>query len=136
MIERDDFLAAMRAAPQDPLPMMVFADWLQEQGDDARAECLRWLGELRLVGSDRYGYSHHTRDSPWPNNESELRDQICTEWFDRAISPLAGWEDGTNYYGLIENRMAMADAYAEATPETRARWLAETLAMYTSEATA
>jgi uncharacterized protein (TIGR02996 family) len=40
------FLAAIRAAPADDAARMVYADWLQEQGEDARAELIRVQIEL------------------------------------------------------------------------------------------
>src|SRR5215203_7291502 len=36
------FWAAIAAAPDDDLPKLVFADWLDERGDP-RGACLRWL---------------------------------------------------------------------------------------------
>jgi uncharacterized protein (TIGR02996 family) len=41
MIDRAAFLAAIAAAPDDDLPRLVFADWLDEHGDAARAEFVR-----------------------------------------------------------------------------------------------
>jgi uncharacterized protein (TIGR02996 family) len=41
------FWAAIRAAPEDALPKLVFADWLDERGD-VRGACLRWLVERGL----------------------------------------------------------------------------------------
>jgi uncharacterized protein (TIGR02996 family) len=37
----DDFLQAIRAAPDDDGPRLVYADWLDEHGDPARAEFIR-----------------------------------------------------------------------------------------------
>jgi uncharacterized protein (TIGR02996 family) len=39
-----DFWAAIQADPNDALPKLVFADWLDERGD-VRGEGLRWLAE-------------------------------------------------------------------------------------------
>ena len=39
--DRDAFLAAVRAAPDDDLPRLVYADWLEERGDGERAEFIR-----------------------------------------------------------------------------------------------
>jgi len=41
MTDRAAFLAAIAAAPDDDLPRLVFADWLDERGDAARAEFVR-----------------------------------------------------------------------------------------------
>lgn len=59
--ERDAFLASIAAAPDDDLPRLVFADWLEDRGDADRAAFIRhqisgqpagepreeWLGSLR-----------------------------------------------------------------------------------------
>jgi uncharacterized protein (TIGR02996 family) len=37
----EPFLAAVCAAPADDLPRLLLADWLDEQGDAARAEIIR-----------------------------------------------------------------------------------------------
>jgi uncharacterized protein (TIGR02996 family) len=41
MPEREAFLAAIAAAPADDLPRLVFADWLDENGDPERAAFIR-----------------------------------------------------------------------------------------------
>jgi uncharacterized protein (TIGR02996 family) len=46
MSERDAFLAAIRARPNDDLPRLVFADWLDDHGENARAEFIRLQCEL------------------------------------------------------------------------------------------
>ncbi|HVK11359.1 MAG TPA: TIGR02996 domain-containing protein [Gemmataceae bacterium] len=40
------FLATIRAAPDDDAPRLVYADWLDEHGDGARAEFIRVQCEL------------------------------------------------------------------------------------------
>jgi uncharacterized protein (TIGR02996 family) len=39
--DRDAFLRAVVAAPDDDLPRLVYADWLDERGESARAEVIR-----------------------------------------------------------------------------------------------
>ncbi|QEL19525.1 TIGR02996 domain-containing protein [Limnoglobus roseus] len=41
MTDANHFLAAIIAEPEDDLPRLVFADWLEEIGDDTRAEFIR-----------------------------------------------------------------------------------------------
>jgi uncharacterized protein (TIGR02996 family) len=41
-VEEDAFWAAIAAAPDDDLPLLVLADRFEEQGDP-RAACLRWI---------------------------------------------------------------------------------------------
>jgi uncharacterized protein (TIGR02996 family) len=42
MSDEDGFWAAIAANPDDDLPKLVFADWLDERGDP-RGQCLRWV---------------------------------------------------------------------------------------------
>lgn len=52
-MNENDFLDAIQAAPTDPVPRLVYADWLDEQGDP-RGELLRIQEELRRIEvSDR-----------------------------------------------------------------------------------
>jgi uncharacterized protein (TIGR02996 family) len=46
MDERKAFLAAITASPDDDTPRLVFADWLQEHGEDERAEFIRVQCEI------------------------------------------------------------------------------------------
>src|SRR5688572_17915635 len=46
MTDAAPFLAAIRAAPDDDAPRLVYADWLDEHGDSARAEFIRVQCEL------------------------------------------------------------------------------------------
>lgn len=39
--DRDSFLQALRAEPENDQLALIFADWLEENGDDARAELIR-----------------------------------------------------------------------------------------------
>jgi uncharacterized protein (TIGR02996 family) len=41
MTDRDALIAAIAAAPDDDLPRLVFADWLEENGDPAQAAFIR-----------------------------------------------------------------------------------------------
>lgn len=41
MSDRDHFLAAIRSAPDEDLPRLVMADWLDENGESERAELIR-----------------------------------------------------------------------------------------------
>lgn len=45
--------AAIRANPDDDTPRLVYADWLQEHGDEDRAEFIRVQCELEKLGPDR-----------------------------------------------------------------------------------
>jgi len=41
--EYQAFLAAIRATPDDDLPRLAFADWLEEHGQAERAEWIRYM---------------------------------------------------------------------------------------------
>src|SRR5688572_25485946 len=41
MTDADSFLEAIRASPDDDLPRLVYADWLEEHGEQAHAEFIR-----------------------------------------------------------------------------------------------
>lgn len=45
--------SAIRANPDDDTPRLVYADWLQENGDEARAEFIRVQCALEKLGDDR-----------------------------------------------------------------------------------
>jgi len=45
--------AAIRAHPTDDTPRLVYADWLQEHGDEHRAEFVRVQCALEVLGPDR-----------------------------------------------------------------------------------
>lgn len=47
MSARDAFLAAIHEAPDDDAPRLVFADWLEENGEPERAEFIRIQVEMR-----------------------------------------------------------------------------------------
>ncbi len=46
----DDFLAAILSSPEDDLPRLIYADWLDEGGDSARAEFIRVQVEIAATG--------------------------------------------------------------------------------------
>jgi uncharacterized protein (TIGR02996 family) len=46
MTDHDTFLQAILAQPDDDLPRLIYADWLEEQGDAPRAEFIRVQCEL------------------------------------------------------------------------------------------
>jgi uncharacterized protein (TIGR02996 family) len=52
MTESDAFLAAIADRPDDDLPRLVFADWLDEHGDADRAEFIRVQCELAKLPAD------------------------------------------------------------------------------------
>lgn len=55
MGDREAFIAAVFAAPADDTPRLVFADWLDEQGETGRAARLRGDGVWHLAPASFVG---------------------------------------------------------------------------------
>jgi uncharacterized protein (TIGR02996 family) len=53
--EHESFLAAIRESPGDETPLLVYADWLEDQGDLARAEFIRQSCRARRQPADGSG---------------------------------------------------------------------------------
>ena len=51
--DEEALMAAIAAAPFDDAPRLVYADWLQERGDEAKAEYLRTVVRLMHPPEDR-----------------------------------------------------------------------------------
>jgi uncharacterized protein (TIGR02996 family) len=51
--DEDALIAAIEAAPFDDAPRLVYADWLQERGEDQKAEYLRTVVRLIHAPDDR-----------------------------------------------------------------------------------
>ena len=80
-----DFLAAVIADPDDDAPRLIYADWLDENGQDERAEFIKaQVAIARTIPTD------HTRRAPEEGcpclfcalrrREGELLDRHWTEW--------------------------------------------------------
>src|SRR5262245_61137917 len=74
-MSREAFMAAIRAAPEDDGPRLVFADWLDEQGENDRAEFIRI--QLKLHG-DPYS---PLRDTDLGTRQRVLAGSHFSEWF-------------------------------------------------------
>jgi uncharacterized protein (TIGR02996 family) len=129
----DDFQKALDANPTDWQTRLVFADWLQEQGD-ARADGYRALAAGRFVLSDRYTgtppryvplqTSRIFRDD---GSSSTGRDYtLPVDWFE-CLPPPADDERPSNSIGFATRRKAedaAALAFAKLPPERRSELLA------------
>lgn len=62
MTEEEAMLVTIRANPDDDLPRLVYADWIQEHGDEERAVYIRVQCELAKVP----GYPSGWDDSKYP----------------------------------------------------------------------
>jgi uncharacterized protein (TIGR02996 family) len=73
-VDDEAFLRAIGAAPEDDAPRLVYADWLDDRGDAARAEFIRVQCELARPGGDR-GRRTHMRE-----RERESLKAHAAEW--------------------------------------------------------
>src|SRR5262245_43036044 len=92
------FWSAIRANPDDDTPRLVYADWLQENGDEARAEFIRTQIELEHLGPD-----------PRPVDGEQARDLAD---FRRKLASLPPEERPR---ALTEHKKALEQAQAERT---------------------
>jgi uncharacterized protein (TIGR02996 family) len=72
------FLQALREAPDDATPRLVYADWLEERGDPARAEFLRLQPALEGMKPD------DPRRLPLEARFRELRSALDPSWVVRV----------------------------------------------------
>lgn len=74
MTTEEDFLAVLKANPAADTARLVYADWLEEHGDDARAAYLRATVEMvRLCGDGR-------PEGPTVDELQRLAEQLPGEW--------------------------------------------------------
>jgi uncharacterized protein (TIGR02996 family) len=109
MPPEEAFRAAIVAAPDDDTPRLVFADWLDEHGDAARAEFIRVqcelakLEETDLLGKDKERTARYT---VLYRREQELLATHHKAWLrplSEIFAPLSviGWH-GTFRRGFVE----------------------------------
>jgi uncharacterized protein (TIGR02996 family) len=82
MATEQDFLAALEAAPDDDVTRLVYADWLEDQGQSARAEFIRVQCELAKLPEG------HPRQRKLVLRERRLLAQHRMEWV-RPVADLA-----------------------------------------------
>jgi uncharacterized protein (TIGR02996 family) len=75
MTEREAFVAAIAASPDEDTPRLAFADWLQEHGEDDRAHYIRLLHELNTRRSGAESWD----DPPAEVRELERRARALFE---------------------------------------------------------
>lgn len=109
-VERRAFIEAIREDPEDDFPRLVFADWLDEQGDPL-GEFIRVQCELAVLSEADDPGRHATLKS----REDELLKAHKQDWageIDEAVK--AGIVDGYRFErGLVEQLSMEADAFIE-----------------------
>jgi uncharacterized protein (TIGR02996 family) len=128
----DDFQRALDALPEDWQTRLVFADWLQEQGDP-RAEGYRALGFLRLwptfdAREPRWLYHNGTSEvmDSWPEY-ARTHNLLPRDWHEAVVSEerIGNW---TIWCGYEPSRRKSEDKIALAFTRLPASRRAELLA--------
>jgi uncharacterized protein (TIGR02996 family) len=89
--EQRAFWAAIREAPEDDAPRLVYADWLEDHGDPERAEFIRVQCALAKLGPDR-------RKGRKERVPLEAREKALLEAHrDRWLAPLREVLRGSNH---------------------------------------
>jgi uncharacterized protein (TIGR02996 family) len=85
MTHDEAFLQAILESPDDDTPRLIYADWLDEHGDSARAELIRVQCQLAEMGLD---------DPRWPGlliREEQLVAEHADEWLGDLRQRVVGW---------------------------------------------
>jgi len=114
-MSHDPFLRAIAAAPDDDTPRLVYADWLDEHGDPARAEFIRVQCELARAAEDdprRPGLEDREHELLADNEPAWLGDGgRFREWVFRR-----GFVDHVT--GRLSTLLTVGDSFFEAHPVT------------------
>ena len=109
---KEDFIAAMRANPDDVVLMAAFSDWLEEH-DDPMWEGMRLLAEYGIVGGV-HGY-HNIIIFRSGNNHA-----IGPTWWD------LDWDIGH----VVNERIRLCNAFYLCNDETKAKIRRELAELY------
>lgn len=98
--ERESLLAAIMANPDDDLPRLIFADWLEENGEPERAEFIRVQCELAGMSNEKC-----KRGDELEKREMELfrHGQNAFDWMG---------EVSDNYAHLVSNARGLVSCVA------------------------
>jgi uncharacterized protein (TIGR02996 family) len=126
MSQLESFLEAIHESPDDDTPRLIFADWLDENGDaagvpaaSARAELIRVQCALAAWVPD------HERRARLQARESELLIEHSRTWVPDLPD---AWADWSFHRGLLQARVAaplfVSEQFARAVePALRAGWI-------------
>jgi uncharacterized protein (TIGR02996 family) len=110
--ERRGFWAAIRAAPEDDGPRLVYADWLEEHGEADRAEFIRVQCALAKLGPDRRkGRTERLRLEP---REKALLARHGGRWLDPVRAVLRGsnpWDREDHWLGRMAFRRGFVSGH-------------------------
>jgi uncharacterized protein (TIGR02996 family) len=110
MTHDEAFLQAILESPDDDTPRLVYADWLDEHGDSARAEFIRVQCAIDQLSFE---------DPSLPDlfgRESRLLGKHTDEWLGELRQSLVRW---TFYRGFLDEIVLSVPAYLEKRPLPR-----------------
>lgn len=96
MTEREAFIAAIAASPDEDTPRLAFADWLQENGEDDRAAFVRLACEIAVLRRELGYPSEPGSDElrrPW-EQANKLLERCWREWLAPFLGALGCEETG------------------------------------------
>jgi uncharacterized protein (TIGR02996 family) len=93
------FLAAIREAPEDDAPRLVYADWLEEGGDKDRAEFIRMQCALERL----------PMDAPQRPELEDRADDLLAEHEERWLGPPPPWLYGWTFRRGFAESLSFTD---------------------------
>jgi uncharacterized protein (TIGR02996 family) len=116
------FLAAVRAAPEDNMPRLAFADWLEEHGEGERGEFIRvqvelarWREDAADVSPSDEGITNHLA---LRRQEQQLLRDLARTMLGDAVGPPFTSEEGVGWQ-LRDNRAVYAEFHRGFVAEVR-----------------
>lgn len=97
-MDTDPFVAAIHAEPDDDLPRLIYADWLDEHGDPRGPFVRAQLALARLPSDD-------PQRSEWAELEKELLAEHESEWIGELNEEMFGW---CFHRGFVEVKLDMS----------------------------
>lgn len=127
MTIEEDFRAALNERPDDFQLRLMYADWLEEQGD-VRASGYRAMGILGLRPYNAFVWFNETeQENTWTNSRYAVYSDLPDDWFNclaggefRSTPLQMRYEIGK---GLVTADDAAALAFAKLPPERQAELL-------------
>src|SRR5262245_49645394 len=125
MSERDAFLRAITTEPDDDTARLVYADWLQENGDEARAELIRLqiaLSRLEVLPLAKFQFRYNPSDGA---RERELLAANTHRWRTEpkceSCKGTGEWASYEGKYCLGSDRCSCCHGTGSANPLSKVR---------------
>lgn len=105
-MSHDAFLHAIHASPADDLPRLVYADWLEENGDASRAEFIRVQCELATIDTI------DPQRAALEDREHELLNEHENRWLGDSRPDMTEWEFARGFVqSLTADPFGVSDAF-------------------------